>query len=36
MNVRYPMDVLHSFSIKNAFYSEMDLRLFNFRGIYSN
>ena len=29
-NVRYPMGVLHSFSIKNIFYDKMDLRLFYF------
>ena len=28
MNVRHPMGVLHSFSIKNIFYDKMDLRLF--------
>ena len=28
MNVRYPMGVLHSFSIKNIFFDKMDLRLF--------
>ena len=27
MNVRYPMGVLHSFSIKNNFYDKMNLRL---------
>ena len=31
MNVRHPMGVLHSFSIKNIFYDKMDLRLFYFR-----
>ena len=31
MNVRYPMGVLHSFSIKNIFYDKMDFRLFYFR-----
>ena len=30
MNVRYPMGVLQSFSIKNVFYDKMDLRLFYF------
>ena len=30
MNVRHPMGVLHSFSIKNIFYDEMDFRLFCF------
>ena len=30
MNVRHPMCVLHSFSIKNIFYDKMDLRLFYF------
>ena len=30
MNVRHSMDVLHSFSIQNIFYDEMDLRLFYF------
>ena len=30
MNVRHPMDVLHSFSIKNIFCDKMDLRLFYF------
>ena len=30
MNVRHPMGVLHSFSIKNIFYGKMDLRLFYF------
>ena len=30
MNVRYPMGVLHSFSIKNVFYDKMDLRPFYF------
>ena len=28
------MGVLHSFSIKNIFYDEMDLRLFYFRVIF--
>ena len=28
MNVRYPMGVLRSFSIKNIFYDKMDLRFF--------
>ena len=28
MNVRHPMVVLHSFSIKNIFYDKMDLSLF--------
>ena len=31
MNVRHPMGVLHSFSIKNSFYDKMDLQLFYFR-----
>ena len=30
MNVRHPMGVLHSFSIKNIFYDTIDLRLFYF------
>ena len=30
MNVRHPMGVLHSFSIKNIFDDKMDLRLFYF------
>ena len=30
MNVRHSMAALHSFSIKNIFYDNMDLRLFNF------
>ena len=30
MNVRHPMGVSHSFSIKNIFYDKMDLRLFYF------
>ena len=30
MNIRHPMGVLHSFSIKNIFYDKMDLRLFRF------
>ena len=30
MNVRHPMGVLHSFSIKNIFCDKMDLRLFYF------
>ena len=30
MNVRHPMGVLYSFSIKNTFYDKMDLRLFYF------
>ena len=30
MNVRYPMDVLNSYSIKNNFYGKMDLRHFLF------
>ena len=30
MNVRHPMGVLHSFSIKNIFYDTMDLGLFYF------
>ena len=30
MNVKHPMGVLHSFSIKNIFYDTMDLRLFYF------
>ena len=31
MNVRHPLRVLHSFSIKNIFYEKMNLRLFYFR-----
>ena len=27
MNARYPMGVLHSFSVKKFFYDKMDLRL---------
>ena len=30
MNLKHPMGVLHSFSIKNVFYGKMDLRLFYF------
>ena len=30
MNVRHPMGVLHSFSIKNIFYDKIDLKLFLF------
>ena len=30
MNVKHPMGVLHSFSIKNIFYDKMDFRLFYF------
>ena len=30
MNVRHPIFVLHSFSIKNIFYYKIDLRLFYF------
>ena len=30
MNVRHPMGVLQSFSIKNIFYDKMDFRLFYF------
>ena len=30
MNVRHPMDALHSFSLKSIFYDKMDLRLFYF------
>ena len=30
MNVRHPMGVLDSFSIKNIFYYKIDLRLFHF------
>ena len=30
MNVRHPMGVLNSFSIKNTFYDKMNLRLFYF------
>ena len=30
MNVRHPMDVLDSFSIKNIFYDKIDLRVFYF------
>ena len=28
MIVRYPMGILHSFSIKKIFYEKMDLRIF--------
>ena len=36
MNVRHPLGVLHSFSIKNIFYDKTDLRLFYIRvTIYS-
>ena len=28
MNVRHPMDVLHSFSVKNIFNDKMDLKGF--------
>ena len=28
MNVKHPMDILHSFSIKIIFYDKMDLRLY--------
>ena len=36
MNVRHPMGVLHSFSIKNIFYDKMGLRLSYFdKAIYS-
>ena len=31
MNVTHPMDVLHSFSIKNIFYDKMNLRIFYIR-----
>ena len=31
MNVKHPMDVLHSFSIQNIFYDKVDLKLFYFR-----
>ena len=31
MNLRYPMGVLHSFSVKKTFDDKMDLRLFYFR-----
>ena len=31
MNVRHPMGVLHSLSMKNIFYDKMDLWLFYFR-----
>ena len=31
MNVRHTMGVLHSFSIKNAFYDKMDFTLFYIR-----
>ena len=30
MNVRHPMGVLHSFSIKNIFFDKMDLKTFLF------
>ena len=30
MNIKHPMGVLYSFSIKNNFYDKMDLRLFCF------
>ena len=30
MNLRHPVGVLHSFSIKNIFCNKMDLRLFYF------
>ena len=30
MNVRHPMGVIHSFSIRNIFYDRMDLRPFLF------
>ena len=30
MNIRHPMGVLHSFSIKNIFYDKMDLKGFYF------
>ena len=30
MNVRHPLGILHSFSIKNIFNDKMDLRLFCF------
>ena len=30
MNLRHPIGVLHSFSIKNIFYDKMDLKLFLF------
>ena len=33
MNVRHPVGVLHSFSIKNIFYDEMVLSAFYFRAI---
>ena len=37
MNVRHPIGVLHSFSIKNIFHDKMDLRVFYFRvTIYMN
>ena len=31
MNLRHPMGVLLSFSIKNVFYNKMELKLFYFR-----
>ena len=31
MNVKHPMGVLHSFSIKNIFCDKIELRLFYFR-----
>ena len=31
MNLRHPMGVLHSFSIKNIFYNKMDFVLFIFK-----
>ena len=31
MNVKHSMGALHSFSIKNIFYTKMDLRLFCFQ-----
>ena len=30
MNVKHPLGVLHSFSIKNFFFDKMDLRIFYF------
>ena len=29
MNIRHPMGVLHSFSIKNIFYNKMDVKDFS-------
>ena len=30
MNIRHPMGVLHSFSVKSIFYDKIDFRLFYF------